>query len=170
MGMLYIFIILLIIFGILMFYFRRKNKKVFKLLGIVSVMDIVAMVIMFGLLFIVPMFDDGRYAIDAVTMREDENIEVNIRQVSSEQIEITLTNHEATTFFYTDYFFIKKYKKDKWKYMPFRRDVTFPKTVRELERQQSTTRIIRWEDYFGKKLKNGKYKLYCIDELEFEIL
>lgn len=170
MGMFWYSLFVLIILGILLFYFRRKNKKVFKLLGIVSVIDIVAMGIMFGLLIIVPMFDDGRYAIDAVTMREDENIEVNIRQVSSEQIEITLTSHESTTFFYTDYFFIKRYKKDKWKYMPFRRDVTFPKTVRELEGQQSTTRVIRWEDYFGKKLKNGKYKLYWIDELEFEIL
>ena len=106
-----------------------------------------------------------------VIFKENQNIDVKILNLNNEQIQIQIMNNDSTVFKYTDFFLLSmKNKQGEWKYMKFGgRNASFTKCVYELESGQTKTRSINWKDYFGHKLKKGKYRLLWIDELEFEI-
>lgn len=163
----YVILVLLVLICF-MLYFHRKNKKVFKILRVLLVLVIIAVSTLF-IFSLSGLIDTGSYDISNVSMRGNKHIEVKVWRVNSEQIKITLTNHDTTIFKYTDYFICSKYKDAQWETMSFSRDAVFAKCVYELESGQSVTRVIRWEDFFGKRLESGKYCLDWIAPLEFKI-
>ena len=119
------------------------------------------LILLAGILALVYIFNrEENYDDSIVTLKGDQNIDVKIVDLNTEYMEIQITNQDTSSFKYTDYFLCKLKKEDEWKYVKFKRNVGFVKSVYELESGQSKTRKINWKDYFGHKLKDGNISCY----------
>ena len=102
----------------------------------------------------------------AITRLQKVNVE--IKKVNEEYIEIILVNTGKEYCPYWGGFTLEKLKQQKWEYKSYIDGITFRKTE---ALAANGTKIIRikWKDYFGSNLLEGKYRIRLIKEKIFDI-
>ncbi len=159
---------------IAIFVMKRKETRIrfhFKVSPVlVTIVALVCVLLGVIICFTNPYYDDNNDAqIQNVTMKKTENIDLEILSVDANQIEIRVTNNDCKVFRFTDYFWCMENSKGKWRGLNFSYHAEFSKCVYELGCGESTNRCIIWKEFYGHKLKEGKYRLVWIDQMDFEI-
>lgn len=88
-----------------------------------------------------------------------KNVTMELVSVSKKKIKIKFTNIGTEEFQYSKIFTLKKWKKGKWKKVPFGRKAMFPKCVFPLDSGSSQMETITWRKFFDKDLPQGRYKI-----------
>lgn len=102
----------------------------------------------------------------AITRLQKVNVE--IKKVNEEYIEIILVNTGKEYCPYWGGFTLEKLKWKKWQYKSYIDGIAFRKTE---TLAANGTKIIRikWKDYYGRNLSEGKYRIRLIKEKMFDI-
>lgn len=96
-----------------------------------------------------------------------QKIIVNIMEANQEYIEIILVNKGKEDFYYFRGFTLKELIGEK-KEKGYKHGAKFPKTS-ILKTNSAKIITIKWKDYYGKNLPEGKYKIKLVKEMQFII-
>lgn len=128
--------------------------------------SIVIVIIVALIVFMATIFNTQKTEASKLTSKK---VSIKIVSVSKEKIEIEMKNSTKETFVTTGKFVLKKKKNGKWEEVKFKSGVLFAKTV-TVQPNSRRIKTIKWEDYFGKELSAGEYKIEFINSKKFEII
>ncbi|MBE5959323.1 MAG: hypothetical protein E7254_10750 [Lachnospiraceae bacterium] len=97
-----------------------------------------------------------------------KKVDVDVMDATSSYVKLNVKNRRSNSIYISQKFVLKKKVKGEWKKIYFNENVFFAKTIQILPNENKVIKI-KWKNYFGKKLKKGKYKIVFIKTKKFSL-
>lgn len=97
---------------------------------------------------------------------KEKNVCTMVQQADEEKLVFEVWDYSYYRYSVGDYFILVN---EEGHILPFRKDVVFNDSFCPLEQGKTYELEFKWKKYFTSKLKKGKYTMYWIKKIDFEI-